>query len=217
MAAILKTEIEIIKLLGQSMACTIGKHIGEVCGGRTKRKLDEEASTSLQLFSIDELNDDFSHCFSTTQRKCDYVTLTESWMIKRNAIIDVSHGDTICWKHRQNYGCKFRIRSSKCMYPGHVETKRKPTVKPMSLPAVLQTERMFTSPAVKVILPFGAWCTNCMVRIDPPKWEEYSKQMGDVCKACYQDHSSATGYNHITLLYNIYLYTNIYTNFSFSF
>ena len=47
MAAILKTEIEIIKLLGQSMACTIGKHVGEVCGGRTKRKLDEEASTSL--------------------------------------------------------------------------------------------------------------------------------------------------------------------------
>ena len=64
----------------------------------TKRKLDEEASTSLQLFSIDELNDDFSHYFSPTQRKCDYITLTESWMIKRNAIIDVSHGDTICWK-----------------------------------------------------------------------------------------------------------------------
>ena len=143
--------------------------------------------------------------------------LRVGWL-KKNAKIDVSHGDTICWKHRENYGCKFRIRSSKCMYPGHVETKRKPTVKPMSLPAVLQTERMFTSPAVKVILPFGAsWCTNCMVRIHPPKWEDYSKQMGDVCKACYQDHSSATGYNHITLLYNIYLYTNIYTNFSFSF
>ena len=153
MAAILKTEIEIIKLLGHdwktSTGCTIGKHVGEVCGGRTKRKLEEEASTSLQLFSIDKLNDDFSHCFSTTQRKCDYITLTESWMIKRNAIIDVSYGDTICWKHRQNYGCKFRIRSSKCMYPGHVETKRKPTVKPMSLPAVLQTERMFTSLQLK--------------------------------------------------------------------
>ena len=100
MTAILKTEIEIIKLLGQSMACTIRKHVGEVCGGRIKRKLDEEASASLQLFSIDELNDDFSHCFSTTQQKCDYVSLTESWMIKRNAIIDVSHEDRICWKHR---------------------------------------------------------------------------------------------------------------------
>ena len=43
------------------MACTIGKHVGKVCGGRTKRKLDKEASTSLQLFSIEELNDDFSH------------------------------------------------------------------------------------------------------------------------------------------------------------
>ena len=64
MAAILKTEI--IKLLGQSMAYTIGRHVGEVCGGRTKRKLDKEASTSLQLFLIDELND-FSHYFSTTQ------------------------------------------------------------------------------------------------------------------------------------------------------
>ena len=97
------------------------------------------------------------------------------------------------------------------MYPGHVETKIKPTVKPMSLPAVLQTERIFTSPAVKVILPFGAsWCINCMVRIHPAKWKDYSKQMGDVCKACYQDHSSAAGYNHINLLYNIYLYTNIY-------
>ena len=76
MAAVLKTEI--IKLLGQSMACTIGRHVGEVCGGRTKRKLDKEASTSLQLFLIDELND-FLHYFSTTQRKCDYVTLTERY------------------------------------------------------------------------------------------------------------------------------------------
>ena len=67
MAAILKTETEIFQLLGQSMACMIGKHVGEVCEGTTKRKLDEEASTSLQLFSIDELNDDFSHYFSTTQ------------------------------------------------------------------------------------------------------------------------------------------------------
>ena len=49
------------------MACTIGKHVGEVCGGRTKRKLDKEASTSLQLSLIDELNDDFLHYFSTTQ------------------------------------------------------------------------------------------------------------------------------------------------------
>ena len=67
MAAILKTEIEIIKFIGQSMACTIEKYVDEVCGGRTKRKLDEEASTSLQLFLVDELNDDFSHYFSTTQ------------------------------------------------------------------------------------------------------------------------------------------------------
>ena len=80
MAAVLKTEI--IKLLGQSMAYTIGRHVGEVCGGRTKRKLDKEASTSLQLFLIDELND-FSHYFSTTQWKCDYITLTEGWMIKK--------------------------------------------------------------------------------------------------------------------------------------
>ena len=65
MAAVLKTEI--IKLLGQSMAYTIGRHVGEVCGGRTKRKLDKEASTSLQLSLIDELNDDFLHYFSTTQ------------------------------------------------------------------------------------------------------------------------------------------------------
>ena len=52
MAAILKTEIEIIKLLGQSMACTIGKHVGEVCGGRTKRKLEEEASNHCNYYQL---------------------------------------------------------------------------------------------------------------------------------------------------------------------
>ena len=37
---------------------------------------------------------------STIQRRCDYVTLPESWMIKRNAKIDVSLGDTIFWKRK---------------------------------------------------------------------------------------------------------------------
>ena len=64
-------------------------------------------------------------------------------MIKRNVRVDVPQRGTIFWKHRDHYGSKFRIRSSKCMYPGHIESKRKLTVKPMSLPAVLQTEKLF--------------------------------------------------------------------------
>ena len=45
-------------------------------------------------------------------------------MIKRNVRVDVPQRGTICWKHRDHYGSKFRIRSSKCMYPGHIESKR---------------------------------------------------------------------------------------------
>ena len=101
---------------------------------------------------------------------------------------------TICWKHREHYGSKFRIHSSKCMYPGHVESKRKQTVK---LPAVLQAERLFSSAIVKIVLPFGAsWCTNCMVRLHPTNWEERSKLLGDTCRVCYQEHHDATRYAH---------------------
>ena len=77
-------------------------------------------------------------------------------MIKQNVRVDLPQKGTICWKHWDHYGSKFRIRSSKCMYPGHIESKRKLTVKPMSLPAVLQTERLFSSAIIKVILLFGA-------------------------------------------------------------
>ena len=58
------------------------------------------------------------------------------------------------------------------MYPSQTESKRKLIVKPMSLPAVLQTERLFSSAIIKVILPFRAcWCTKCMVRLHPSNWK----------------------------------------------
>ena len=109
-------------------------------------------------------------------------TLKENWMIKQNVRFDLPQKGTICWKHRDHYGLKVRIRSCKCMYPGHVEPKRKLTVKPMLLPAVLQIEKLFSSAIIKVILPFGAsWCTNCMVQLHPFNWEKHSKLLGDVC------------------------------------
>ena len=79
-----------------------------------KGKLDEE-STLLQLFQLDQLDDDLSHLFSTTQPVCQNVTLKENWMIRRSIKVDIPQISTICWKHTEYYGSKFRIRSSKCM------------------------------------------------------------------------------------------------------
>ena len=159
-----------------------------------KRKLDQE-STLLQLFQLHQLDDDLSHFFSTTQPVCQNVTLKEIWMIRRNIKVDVPEISTICWKHREYYGSKFRIRSSNCMYPGHVESKRRQTVKPMSLLAVLQTGILFSSAIVKIVLPLGAsWCTNCMVTLHPTNCEEHSKLLGDACRMCYQEHHDATRY-----------------------
>ena len=178
------------------MACSIGELIGGSCGNRVKRKLEEETSAPLQLFQIDELDGDLSHHFSTTQQVRQNVTLKENWMIKQNVRVDVPQRGTICWKHRDNYGSKFRIRSFKCVYPGHSESKRKLAVKPMSLPAVLQTEKLFSSAIIKVILPFGAsWCTNFMVRLHPSYWEKHSKLLGDVCGVCYQEHHDVSRYD----------------------
>ena len=116
-------------------------------------------------------------------------------MIKGNVRVDLPQKGTICWKHRDHYGSKFRIRSSKCMYPGHIESKRKLTVKPMLLPAVLQTERLFSSAIIKVILPFGAsWCTNCMVQLHLSNWKKHSKLLEDVCGVCYQEHDVSRYY-----------------------
>ena len=117
-------------------------------------------------------------------------------MIKRYVGADLPQRGTICWKNRGHYCSKFRIRSSKCMHPGHIESKRKLTVKPMSLPAVLQIERLFSSTIIKVILPFGAsWSTNCMVRIYPSNWAKHSKLLGDVCGVCYQEKNDVNKYN----------------------
>ena len=79
-----------------------------------KGKLDEE-STLLQLFQLDQLDDDLSHLFSTTQPVCQNATLKKNWMIRRSIKVDIPQISTTCWKHREYYGSKFRIRSSKCM------------------------------------------------------------------------------------------------------
>ena len=47
-------------------------------------------------------------------------------------------------KYRDYYGSKFRIRLSKCMYPGHIESKRKPRVRTVLLSALLQ-KRLFSN------------------------------------------------------------------------
>ena len=173
------------------MVCSIGELTGESCRNRVKRKLGEETSASLQLFQIDDLDGDLSHHFSTTQQVCQNITLKENWMIKQNVRVDLPQRGTICWKHRDHFGSKFRIRSSKCMYLCHIESKRKLTVKP-----VLQTERLLSSAIIKVILPFGAsWCTNCMVRLYPSNWEKHSKLLGDICGVCYQEHNDVSRYN----------------------
>ena len=49
----------------QVMSCTIGEVTAGTCGNRMKRKLDEE-STLLQLFQLDQLDDDLLHLFSNT-------------------------------------------------------------------------------------------------------------------------------------------------------
>ena len=47
------------------MVCSVGELTGGSCGNRVKRKLGKEASASLQLFQIDELDGDLLHHFST--------------------------------------------------------------------------------------------------------------------------------------------------------
>ena len=70
------------------MSYTIGEITAGTCGNRMKRKLDEE-STLLQLFQLDQLDDDLLHLFSTTQPVCQNVTLEENWMIWHNTKVDI--------------------------------------------------------------------------------------------------------------------------------
>ena len=66
------------------------------------------------------------------------------------------------------------------IYSGHIKSKRKLTVKPISLPVVLQKDRLFSSAIIKVVLPFGAsWCSNYMFRLHSSNQEKYSKLLGD--------------------------------------
>ena len=186
MAAILK----IAFALQEKKKCTIGELFGEHCGNKVKRKLDNEDSECLQLTQLDELDNDISNYFNTTQKSCVNVALTERWMIKRNLKNEVPDNSSICSKHRDFYGSKNRIRSCKCMYPGHVESKCKMKVNLMTLPAVLQTEQLFSSAVQKMVLPFGAsWCNNCMIRLHLSNWDDWiSKNQHSTCEVCYMDY-----------------------------
>ena len=57
-----------------------------ICGYKMKRKLHKK-STLLQLFQLDQLHDDLSHFFRTTQPVCQNVTLKENWMIRWNIFL----------------------------------------------------------------------------------------------------------------------------------
>ena len=93
-------------------------------------------------------------------------------------------------KYRDYYGSKFRIRLSNCMYPGHIESKRKPRVRTMLLSAMS-----------KILLFWAFWCINCMICLHPSKWKEYPKLLGDACGVFYQE-PHVTRYNK-SQIYNL--------------
>ena len=92
----------------------------------------------------------------------------------------------ICERHRSTFTRDYRM-SAKCQYPGHVASKKKVSVTPMSISAVYQTQFLYQSAAGKCFVPIGSpWCSNCRIRLHPQNLQENEELLKNVCQVCYQ-------------------------------
>ena len=110
--------------------------LGVYEGGRCENIKRKNACDSLGVVKVNALNEDVSDLFKTVNNRdlkfCDTVTYKESWLISQRFGGKLQDDSTICERHRAKYGRPFQ-GFTKCKYPAHVDTKKKLSLRPISL------------------------------------------------------------------------------------
>ena len=82
-------------------------------------------------------------------------------MIRQILNLDFSRETTVCPKHRTMYGIGWKPPTI-CSYPEHQKTKKASNTRAITLPAILEIRKLFSSSAKIVFVPLGSkWCDTC--------------------------------------------------------
>ena len=170
-------------------SCSLG-----VCnGGRSENIKRKNVRDSLRIVKVNALNEDVSDLFKTINNRdlkfCDTVTYKESWLISQRFGGKLQGDSTICEKHRAKYGRPFQ-GFTKCKYPAHVDTKKKLSLRPISLSCAYQAEALYSSAAKKATVPIGSpWCNFCRLCTHPKMIAEHETMLKELCQVCFQSHN----------------------------
>ena len=134
-------------------------------GGRCENMKRKNVCDSLRVVKVNALNEDVSDLFKAVNNRdlkfCDNVTYKESWLISQHFGGKLQDDSTICERHCVKYGRPCQ-GFTKCKYPAHVDTKKKLSLRPISLSCAYQAEAaLYSSVAKKVTVPIGSPLCNC--------------------------------------------------------
>lgn len=158
----LTTSLTILFRIRMSTICSVGKIVGTVCNGsRTHKKGDAKPKT-VNLIQVSSLNAT-KEIWPFTQASFHETAcqnICEKWLIEKRIGKKLAVDDSICPKHREDYGFNWKCPRA-CLYPGH-KTKSKFDLKwrKMSPLDILQAEMLYSSSAKRVHIPIGEYNTK---------------------------------------------------------
>ena len=170
--------------------------LGVYDGGRCENIKRKNVCDSLRVVKVNALNEDASDLFKTANNRdlkfCDTATYKESWLISQRFGGKLQDDSTICERYRGKYGRPFQ-RFTKCKYPVHVDTKKKLSLRPISLSCAYQAKAVYSSAAKKVTVPIGSpWCKCCRLCTHPKMIAEHETMLKELCQVCFQPRITET-------------------------
>ena len=191
MSAILDFCIRYIMVKAEGR-CSLGLYDG----GRCENIKQKNVCDSLRVMKVNILNEDVPDLFKTVNNRdlkfCGTATYKESWLISQRFGGKLQDNSTICERHRAKYERPFQ-GFTKCRYPVHVDTKKKLSLRPISLSCAYQAEAVYSIAAKKVTVPIGSpWCNCCRLSTHPNIIAEHETMLKQLCQVCFQPHNRET-------------------------
>ena len=113
----------------------------------------------------------------------------KAWLTSQHFGEKLQDESTICERHHAKYGRPSQ-GFTKCKYPAHVGTKKKLSLRPISLSCAHQAEALYSSAAKKVTVPIGSpWCNCCRLCTHPKMIAEHETMLKELCQVCFQSHN----------------------------
>ena len=113
----------------------------------------------------------------------------KAWLTSQHFDEKLRDDSTICERHHTKYGRPSQ-GFTKYKYPAHVDTKKKLSLRPISLSCAYQAEALYSSAAKKVAVPIGSlWCNCCRLCTHPKMIVEHETMLKELCQVGFQSHN----------------------------